>query len=46
MTSGIVIMFRIGQSAGKEPKTDFVGYGSPSTTARVLVSDDGLANLN
>jgi hypothetical protein len=46
-TSGIVITKRIGQSAGKESNFDIQAeYDSPSTTARTLVSNDGLANLN
>jgi hypothetical protein len=35
-----------GESAGKEPKSVKARYGSPSTTARVLVSNDSLANLS
>jgi len=39
-------MLRIGQSAVRLPKSAMIGYGSPSTTERVLVSSDGLINLN
>ncbi len=38
MTSSMVTTLKIGQSAGKEPKVAMLGYGSPSTTARVLVN--------
>lgn len=46
MTSGIVITQKIGQSAGKESKAVMQGHDSPSTTARMLVNNDGLATLN
>ena len=42
----MVIMLRIGQSAVRLPKSVIIGYGSPSTTERVLVSNDGLINQN
>lgn len=44
MTLGMVITSKIyGQSAGKEPKSVMVGYGSPSETARVPVRNERLA---
>ena len=46
MTSGIVKTQRIGQSAGSEPNSVMLGYGSLSTTERVPVDKDGLSNLN
>ena len=47
MTSLIVITYGIGQSAGKISKSSYGnGYDIPSTTARVLVYNDGLTNLN
>ena len=46
MTSGIVITFKIGQSAGKVSKSVMIGYGTPSTTARLSVDNDSLINLN
>ena len=47
MTSNNVITLEInGQSAGKESKSIMVGYGSPSTTERVLVNNDSLASLS
>ncbi len=46
MTSGIVITFVIGKSAGKVPKSTMIGYGTPSTTARASVDSDSLTNLS
>ena len=47
MTSGMVITFRIGQSAGKESKYRFGKvYDSPSTTARISVNNEDLTNLS
>lgn len=43
----MVIMLRIGRSAGLLSKTEFdEGYERVSTTERVLVCDDGIVNLN
>lgn len=42
----IVIMLRIGQSAVYFLSPILVGYERPSTTERVLVNNDDLANLN
>lgn len=46
MTSGIVKTISIGQSAGLLPKLVMIEYGRASTTERVLVSNDGVINLN
>ena len=46
IASGMVIILKIGQSAGNKPKAAKQGYGSPSTTARMLVNYEGLANLS
>jgi len=43
MTSGIVKTISIGQSAGKGSNVDMQDNDSPSTTARILVNNDGLA---
>jgi hypothetical protein len=45
-TSDIVITQKIGQSAGKESTAVKQGHDSPSTTARMLVNNDGLATLS
>jgi hypothetical protein len=42
---GMVKMLKIGQFAGKESKAVKQGYDSPSTTERMLVNYNGLANL-
>ena len=42
----MVIMLGIGQSAGLLPKSDMVGYGRPSTTARVSVDNEGRPTLS
>jgi hypothetical protein len=46
MTSGIVITLKIGQSAGKVPKSVLIGHGTPSTTARASVNNDCLVNMS
>ena len=47
MTSDIVITLKIGQSAGSKPKlVNMTEYGFPSTTARLLVNNEGLVNLS
>ena len=46
MTSLIVITLEIGQSAGKVSNFVMIEYDTPSTTARVSVSNDSLINLN
>jgi hypothetical protein len=40
----MVIMLGIGQSAVRLPKSAMIGYGSPSTTERMLVNNEGLIN--
>jgi hypothetical protein len=40
----MVTMLGIGQSAVRLPKSAKIGYGSPSTTERVLVNNEGLIN--
>ena len=42
----MVIMLGIGQSAGLLSKSVMIGYDRLSTTERMLVSNDGLINLN
>ena len=42
----MVTMLEIGQSAVRLPKSPMIGYGSPSTTERVLVNNEDLINLN
>jgi hypothetical protein len=42
----MVIMYRIGQSAGLVPKFVMLEYGTLSETERVLVGNEGLSNLN
>lgn len=42
----MVIVDKIGQSAGKESKSIIAGHDSPSTTQRILVNNDELATLN
>jgi hypothetical protein len=42
----MVKTYKIGQSAGKESKTDMIGYDSPSTTARLSVNNEGLITLS
>ena len=39
-------MLGIGRSAVRLPKSVMIGYGSPSTTERVLVNYEGLINLS
>jgi hypothetical protein len=42
----MVTMLGIGQSAVRLPNSAMIGYGSPSTTERVLVNCEGLINLS
>ena len=42
----MVIMLGIGQSAVRLPNSVMIGYGSPSTTERVLVNNEDLINLS
>ena len=42
----MVIILMFGQSADKKPKSNMIGHGFSSTTARVLVDNDSLINLN
>jgi len=42
----MVTMLGIGQSAVRLPNSAMIGYGSPSTTERVLVNNEDLINLN
>lgn len=44
IASGMVIILKIGQSAGNKPKAAKQGYGLPSTTERMLVNYEGLAD--
>ena len=39
-------MLGIGRSAVRLPKSVMIGYGSPSTTERVLVNYEGLISLS
>ena len=39
IASGMVIMYNIGQSAGKVPKTVMLGNGTPSTITGLSVLD-------